>query len=51
MKPSLKKRLIDPVDEDDIIAREARRCYNATTHVYYLNVNNRYSTSANLKNA
>jgi hypothetical protein len=37
--------MIDPVESDSILDIEGVRCYNATTNVYYLNVNNRYLTS------
>ena len=41
----MRNRLIDPVDDNDIMALEGLRCYNATTHVYYLTINNRYLQS------
>jgi hypothetical protein len=41
MSPPRGKRLIDPLDDTEISGIEAVRCYLATTHVYYLTVNNR----------
>jgi hypothetical protein len=43
MSPPRGKRLIDPLEDDEISGIEAVRCYQATTHVYYLDVNNRYA--------
>jgi hypothetical protein len=45
MSPPRGKRLIDPLADDEISGIEAVRCYQATTHAYYLNVNNRYAIS------
>jgi hypothetical protein len=47
MKPSVGgKRMIDPLDDGDILGREGVQCYKSTTHTYYLHFNNRYVNTA-----